>query len=153
MPATYGFNLSSVSSIDIPITCRPFLAYLFWNSINQGISILQGPHHVAQKSRRMTLPLNADSFTSLLLRSFSVKLRFAGLAFAGQLAAPAAPPPSPVADASWSSDGHGSAGNVSSASASAPTVAIVHRIFMRILRARLIPAPLIPTCYSLCADP
>ena len=29
----------------------------FWNSMNQGISILHGPHHVAQKSSRTTLPL------------------------------------------------------------------------------------------------
>src|SRR6185436_15707347 len=96
--------------------------------MNHGISILQGPHHVAQKSSRMTLPLNADSFTSLLLRSLSVKFRFAGLAFAGQ-AEPAADD-SPVAAAMRSNDGHGSAGSVSSASASAPTAAIVHRIFI-----------------------
>src|SRR5215831_10167837 len=70
--------------MDTPMTCRPSLPYLFWNSMNQGISILQGPHHVAQKSRRITFPLNDDSLTSLFERSFSVKFRFAAFASAGQ---------------------------------------------------------------------
>src|SRR5689334_23557858 len=84
MSSTYGFSFASVSSTEMPITCSPSLPYLFWNSMNQGISILQGPHHVAQKSSRITLPLNADSFTSRFDRSFSVKFRFALFALAGQ---------------------------------------------------------------------
>src|SRR4029078_11292498 len=66
-----------------PITSRPCCLYLFWNSMNQGISTLHGPHQVAQKSSRITLPLNDKSFTSLLLRSLSVKFKLAGLALAG----------------------------------------------------------------------
>ena len=50
--------------------------------MNHGISTLHGPHHVAQKSSSMTLPLSGASFTSLPSTSFSVKFRFAGLAFA-----------------------------------------------------------------------
>src|SRR5262249_4517358 len=42
-----------------------------------GISFLQGGHHVAQKSKTITLPLNELRSTSLPLMSFSVKLRFA----------------------------------------------------------------------------
>src|SRR5436853_6464769 len=108
MFATYGLSLACVSSTDTPTTCSPLLPYLFWNSMNHGISILHGPHHVAQKSSRMTLPLKDESFTSLLFRSLSVKFRFAGFAFAGH-ALPAAN--------TDSSDSHGSAGSVSSASA------------------------------------
>src|SRR5438874_8218456 len=102
--------------METPTTWRPAFPYLFWNSMNQGISILHGPHHVAQKSSRTTLPLNDDSFTSLLFRSFSVKFRFAGFALAGQ-ALPAA-----KTDAS---DGQGSAGSVSSASARHAAAAMV----------------------------
>src|SRR5215210_7763658 len=93
--------------------------------MNQGISILHGPHHVAQKSSRITLPLNADSFTSLLFRSLSVKFRLAGLAFAGH-AAPAAGA-RPLATATSC---HGSAGSVSRASARHATAAKAHRIFI-----------------------
>jgi hypothetical protein len=50
--------------------------------MNHGISILQGPHQVAQKSSSTTLPLSDASFTSLPSTSFSVKFRFAGFAFA-----------------------------------------------------------------------
>src|SRR5215813_4610561 len=111
MLATYGFSLSSVSSTDTPTTCKPFLPYLFWNSMNHGISILQGPHQVAQKSSRMTLPLNDARLTSLFERSFSVKLRLAGLALAGHDVAAAA---------EASNGGHDkSAFSVSSARASA----------------------------------
>src|SRR3954452_5551863 len=81
--ATYGFSFSTVSSIDTPTTWRPSFPYLFWNSTNQGISILHGPHQVAQKSSRITLPLSDASFTSLLSTSLSVKLRLAAFALAG----------------------------------------------------------------------
>ena len=49
---------------------------------------MHGPHQVAQKSSKITLPASDDSFTSLLATSFNVKFKFAGLAFAGH-AAPA----------------------------------------------------------------
>src|SRR5437868_11309756 len=98
--------------METPTTCRPAFPYLFWNSMNHGISILQGPHQVAQKSSRITLPLNAARLTGLFDRSFSVKLRFAGFALAGH-AAPAG------AAASISEKGQGSAWRVSRASASA----------------------------------
>src|SRR5262249_54226372 len=90
--------------------------------MNHGISTLQGPHHVAQKSISTTLPLSDVSFTSLLFRSLSVKFRFAGFALAGH--APAA------ATSSWPKGHSGTAGRVRIASASAPTVATVQRSFM-----------------------
>src|SRR3954468_5921001 len=82
MLATYGFSLAGVSSVEMPTTCSPSLPYLFWNSTNHGISILQGPHHVAQKSSSTTLPFSEARLTSLPPTSFSAKFRFAGLAFA-----------------------------------------------------------------------
>jgi len=96
--------------------------------MNHGISILHGPHQVAQKSRRITLPLNDDSLTSLFDRSFSVKLRFAGLASAGQALAATPALPGPPAAATPRCGHSKSAFNVSSASASALTEAIPHRI-------------------------
>src|ERR1044072_4079468 len=58
--------------------------YFSCSSMNPGISALQGPHHVAQKFSRMTLPesLNDDSATSLPCRSFNLKSQFAGFASA-----------------------------------------------------------------------
>src|SRR5215831_6159999 len=41
--------------------------------MNQGISILQGPHQVAQKSSSTTLPLKSDSLTVLPCASFRAK--------------------------------------------------------------------------------
>src|SRR5262245_20442970 len=105
------------------MTSRPCCLYLLLNSMNQGISLLQGPHHVAQKSSRITLPLNDESFTSLLSRSLNVKFRFAGLAFAGH-----APPAAKAL-----SDDHGSAGSVSTARASAATVARAQRVLISLL--------------------
>src|SRR5262245_16112116 len=96
--------------------------------MNQGISILQGPHQVAQKSSRITLPLNDDSFTSLLLMSFSVKLRFAGFAFAGQLLPVCGP-----AAASWNGR-PGSAFSVRIASARQLAAAMDHRIIVTLRR-------------------
>src|SRR5262250_3057660 len=49
-----------------------------------GISFLQGGHHVAQKSKMMTLPLNELRSTSLPLISLSVKFRFATLPLLSQ---------------------------------------------------------------------
>src|SRR3954464_10798514 len=93
MFATYGLSFACVSSTDTPTTCSPALPYLFWNSMNHGISILQGPHQVAQKSSSTTLPFSEASLTSLPSTSFSAKFRFAGLASAAQaLVAGAAAP-------------------------------------------------------------
>src|ERR1700681_3811779 len=103
--------------------------------MNQGISILQGPHHVAQKSIRSTLPLSAARLTSLLFTSLSVKFRFAGFAFAGQ-----ADLAGPVPSASAGPNGHsGTAFSVSNANPSAPTVATAHRMFMRRLLVDILP--------------
>src|SRR5579872_3392068 len=41
--------------------------------MNQGISTLQGPHHVAQKLRSTTLPLYSESFTVAPVASFRAK--------------------------------------------------------------------------------
>jgi hypothetical protein len=58
--------------------------------MNHGISILQGAHHVAQKSSRITFPFKLASRTSRSLVSFRVKFRFAVLALAGQAPTPEA---------------------------------------------------------------
>src|SRR5580692_11360358 len=41
--------------------------------MNHGISILHGPHHVAQKFSRTTLPLESESLTEAPLASVRVK--------------------------------------------------------------------------------
>src|SRR2546425_295256 len=51
------------SSRDTPMTASPCSPYFFCRSMKPGISILQGTHQVAQKSRMTTLPLKSDSFT------------------------------------------------------------------------------------------
>ncbi len=61
--------------------CSPRPPYFFCRSMKPGISALQGTHHVAQKSRMITLPLNSDSETFLLSTSLNVKFSFAGLPF------------------------------------------------------------------------
>src|SRR5580692_9803180 len=60
--------------MDTPSTAKPRFLYVFSNSMNQGISILQGPHHVAQKLSTTTLPLKSESrratpFASLRMKS------------------------------------------------------------------------------------
>src|SRR5688572_32507082 len=60
----------------------PLSRYFSCNRTNPGISALHGPHHVAQKFRSTTLPLYADSDTSLPSTSFIVKSKLACLAFA-----------------------------------------------------------------------
>src|ERR1700693_2556466 len=62
------------SSIATPITTKPWSLYLRSKSINQGISIWQGPHQVAQKSTMTVLPRKSDSFTVLPFTSFNSKL-------------------------------------------------------------------------------
>src|SRR5205085_22642 len=49
--------------METPTTANSRSLYVFWNSMNQGISILQGPHHVAQKFTRTTFPLRSESLS------------------------------------------------------------------------------------------
>src|SRR5690606_39767654 len=58
-----GFSFSGGSSTDTPTTCRPCSPYCSCSSTKPGISALQGGHHVAQKSSRMTFPLKSASLT------------------------------------------------------------------------------------------
>src|SRR2546422_1047540 len=99
-----------------------------------GISTLQGPHQVAQKSSRITLPLYDDSETSFPATSFSAKFRFAALASAGHdragPASPAWPPVVPLFATSIDGCGLASHGicvvTVSAARPATPTIAIAH---------------------------
>src|SRR5215469_14490626 len=50
------------SSIATPTTCRPSDPYWFCSSTSQGVSILQGPHQVAQKFSSTALPRSSESF-------------------------------------------------------------------------------------------
>src|SRR5579863_3451468 len=52
----------------MPTIWNPFAAYSFWSSISQGVSILHGPHHVAQKLISSGLPLKLESETVCPLR-------------------------------------------------------------------------------------
>src|SRR3954468_21086668 len=127
MLATYGFSLAGVSSVETPTTWSPSLPHLFWKSMNHGISILQGPHHGAQKSSSTTLPFSDASLTSLPSTSFSAKLRFAGLASAAQaLVAGAAGLDAAIGSKCVSDDTF----SVSPASARHPTVATTHRMLI-----------------------
>src|SRR6516225_2299781 len=93
--------------------------------MNHGISTLQGPHHVAQKSSRMTLPLSDSRLSGLLFTSLRVYLRGAGLAFTGH-----AGPPGAAAAARSSSSVQGSAPSVSNARAVQLTIARAQRSFI-----------------------
>src|SRR5260370_8980910 len=57
----------------MPITTSPLLWYFFENSSNQGISILHGAHHVAQKFSNTTLPLYAVRLMGLPPASLRTK--------------------------------------------------------------------------------
>src|ERR1700690_1503484 len=77
MPASETKGLMAChpsSSIDTPTTANP--CPLCWrsNSTNQGISMRQGSHHVAQKFSNTTLPRKSESCTSLPSASLSEKL-------------------------------------------------------------------------------
>jgi hypothetical protein len=54
-----------------PITARPLAPYCFCNSTKCGISMRQGMHHVAQKSRTTTLPRKSEKLTFLPFKSVS----------------------------------------------------------------------------------
>src|SRR3954468_9161824 len=97
--------------------------------MNHGISALQGMHHVAQKSSRITLPLKSDNRTGLLLKSFREKFRFAVFALAGHENAAGA---APAALKNENPRGT-STSSVSSESAVAATAAMAHRIRIRML--------------------
>src|SRR6476659_2530799 len=86
-----GFSLSTVSSTETPSTTSPCEPYCCCSDTKLGISALQGPHQVAQKSRSTTLPLYADRRTGLPFISLTVNDRFAGFALAGQAAGPFEP--------------------------------------------------------------
>src|ERR1700734_1709692 len=61
------------SSMETPMTARPLSLYLFWYSMNQGISVPQPWHQVAQKSSSTTFPLYPDNFSGAPLESSRVK--------------------------------------------------------------------------------
>src|SRR5579872_718346 len=59
--ARKGFTVfHPFSSVETPITAKPPSLYLASNSMYHGISVLHPPHHVDQKSRRTTFPLQVD---------------------------------------------------------------------------------------------
>src|SRR5512140_338611 len=58
-------SLSSASSMATPTICNPCGPYFFCISTNDGISILQDSHHVAQKLTSTALPSREESRTSL----------------------------------------------------------------------------------------
>src|SRR5208283_739124 len=59
--------------METPMTTRLWDLYFFWNSIYQGISVLQPWHQVAQKSRTTTFPLKAESCRGAPVASVSAK--------------------------------------------------------------------------------
>src|SRR5579871_2691826 len=74
MRARYGFTaVQPSSSIETPSTANPLSLYCCSNSMNQGISTLQGAHQVAQKSSSTTLPLYSDRCTVFPSTSLSTK--------------------------------------------------------------------------------
>src|SRR5262249_49904586 len=77
--------------------------------MNHGISILQGPHHVAQKFSRTTLPLKSESFTFLPVTSFSSKSGATFRSFSAVTAARTLVPVQPAKKAAQPSPktGHG----------------------------------------------
>src|SRR6185437_3084100 len=60
------------SSCERPRTARPWPLYFEDNSWNQGISSLQGPHHMAQQFTTTGWPLKSASETFLPEMSLSV---------------------------------------------------------------------------------
>src|ERR1700719_4151938 len=69
-----GFTLATFSSCtSIPTTARPSSRYFLSNSTYHGISTLQPPHVVAQKSNRTTFPLYCQSVILWPCTSVTVK--------------------------------------------------------------------------------
>ena len=56
-PAGLVVLLEVVAFGEMPRISKPWPAYLLRSSTSQGVSILQGPHQVAQKLMRTALPL------------------------------------------------------------------------------------------------
>src|ERR1019366_5392116 len=74
MPNSFmNFLTGSVPSvsIEIPTTTSPLAAYFFWSATYPGISVRQGGHQVAQKSRITTFPLNWSEVTVVPSTPFS----------------------------------------------------------------------------------
>src|SRR6185437_3778881 len=59
--------------METPMTTRPRSLNAVSNSSNHGISILQGPHQVAQKSSKTTFPLKSERRTVAPFTSFKAK--------------------------------------------------------------------------------
>src|SRR5258707_8058781 len=66
-------SVSLSSSMETPTTCNPCATYWFCKSTIQGVSILQGAHHVAQKFTRTALPRKSESFRVFPSKVFSAK--------------------------------------------------------------------------------
>src|SRR4051794_11292686 len=60
-------------SIETPTTARPLFRYAWWISMNNGISLMQPPHSVAQRSSNRALPLKLARGTNLPLESSNAK--------------------------------------------------------------------------------
>src|SRR5580700_6597847 len=73
LSANSAISLVLASSIAKPRNCHPGGPYRFSKSQNQGISILHGPHQVAQKFRTTGLPRKSDRRTVLPSRDCRVK--------------------------------------------------------------------------------
>src|SRR5262249_20454758 len=69
-----GFTSSTgPEAIATPTTLTPLSAYFRCNSLNCGTSVMQGPHHVAQKSTTSMLPLRDPESKLLPFRSCSLR--------------------------------------------------------------------------------
>ena len=73
LSANSAMSLVLASSIATPRNCSPAGPYCFCKSTNQGISILHGPHQVAQKLRTTGLPRKSDKWTVSPSRDCKVK--------------------------------------------------------------------------------
>ena len=74
----------SSPSVEMPRISKPWEAYWFCSSTSQGVSILQGPHQVAQKLMSRGLAFVAGERDFLPLRSWRVKSG-AGLSMSGEM--------------------------------------------------------------------
>src|SRR5579864_5800122 len=85
-----GRAFAKSSSTSTPTTSAPSGLSRAARATKPGISIRQGPHHVAQKSSSSALPANVRRATDRPSRSRSVKFRLALGAEAGQMVPPSA---------------------------------------------------------------
>jgi len=70
---TKAFTSLALISTEIAIINMPLCLNSSHNLSREGISSLQGSHHVAQKLRRINFPMWLESLKSLPLKSFSLK--------------------------------------------------------------------------------